>query len=308
MIRTPLGYPGSKNKCIDQILELIPDGIEDWRECFFGGGSITLSYLQSPKCTAKTLTVCELSPEVWAFWQGTKLHAPEAAEIAKRWFTEKAPTQLLLNSMDPSDPEYAKIEEEAIAEGRELWKWTQEVDCSKLTLAERAARFFIVNKISFSSMSDSGSMSKDNFKGFKLEMTQKMIDIQPLLQKIDIRNVSFEELFKDVDKDKTFIMMDPPYITQGQSSPMYGRNGNTHTGFPHDEYARLTKELECRWLVTYDDSIRVRKLFQGCYVKPFKITYTMAGKTSEDALAGEELFIANYDITEKPVEDLFDML
>src|SRR5690554_3921902 len=108
MIKTPLGYPGSKNKAMDQILPIIPDGIEDWRECFFGGGSMTLTYMQSHKCTAKRFTVCELSPEVWAFWQGVKLHAVEAAEIAKKWFSEKAPTQLILSGMHPSEENYEK--------------------------------------------------------------------------------------------------------------------------------------------------------------------------------------------------------
>lgn len=308
MIKTPLGYPGSKNKAMDLILPLIPDDIEDWRECFFGGGSVTLTYLQSSKCRVKTLTVCELSPEVWAFWQGTKLHAPEVAEIVKKWFSEKAPTQLILSGMKETDEDYARIEEEAIEEGRELWKWTQEVDCSKLTLAERAARFFIVNKISFSSMSDSGSLSKMHFKEFKFDLVKKLLDIQPILQKIDIRNVSYEELFKDVDEKKTFIFMDPPYYNQGKSSPMYGRKGDTHTGFNHDKFAEDTKKLKCRWLITYDDSIKVRRMFKGCNIETFKLTYTMAMQSAEDALAGEEVFIANYNIAEDTSEDLFDEL
>lgn len=309
MIRTPIGYPGSKNRVIDRILERIPDDVEDWRECFFGGGSVTLSYLQSPKCNAKTITVCELSPEVWAFWQGTKLHAPEVAEIAKRWFTEKAPTQLILKGMSPNDPDYARIEAEAEAEGVELWKWTQEVDCSQLTLAERAARFFITNRISFSSMTDSGSLSKDNFKKFRLEHVQKLIDIQPVLAKIDIRNVSFEELFKDCDPEKTFMFLDPPYIRQGETSPMYGKNGDTHTGFPHQKLADMLREAKFRWLMTYDDSIEVRRLYQQwATLEEFRFTYTMGGKTAEDALAGEELFISNYTLKQKSQDDLLAML
>lgn len=83
------------------------------------------------------------------------------------------------------------------------------------------------------------------------------------------------------------------------------REGSTHHGFPHQHFADYTKALPYKWFVTYDDSVIVRQLFKGntyfgepCLFRPFTIPggYTMAGKTAEDALAGEELFIANYDI------------
>ena len=156
-------------------------------------------------------------------------------------------------------------------------------------------------------MSDSGSMSKDNFKGFKLEMTNKLLDIQPILQKIDIRMVSYEELFEGVDPEKSFIFMDPPYLNQSKT-PMYGRKGDTHTGFNHKEYADRVKQIKCKWLITYDDSIKVRRLFKGCNIKPFKLVYTMAGGQQEDALQGEEVFISNYDISDNTSADLFDEL
>ena len=59
------------------------------------------------------------------------------------------------------------------------------------------------------------------------------------------------------------------------------------------------------WLITYDDSVVVRQLFAGnmwngepCCIKPFVIpgAYTMAGKVSEDALKGEEVYISNMDL------------
>ena len=66
-----------------------------------------------------------------------------------------------------------------------------------------------------------------------------------------------------------------------------------------------TLNLPCNWLVTYDDSIAVRKLFsknmangQPCCIMPFVIpgAYTLAGKVSEDALKGEEIYISNMNL------------
>ena len=49
MIYSCIAYPGSKRKCIDDIMELVPDGVTDWREPFMGSLSVTLGFLQSDK-------------------------------------------------------------------------------------------------------------------------------------------------------------------------------------------------------------------------------------------------------------------
>ena len=61
--------------------------------------------------------------------------------------------------------------------------------------------------------------------------------------------------------------------------------------------------MKCKWLIKYDDSVIVRRLFAGktddgkeIILKPYRTVYTMAGKTAKDALAGEELFISNMRI------------
>lgn len=295
-IRGGLSYPGGKWKALPQILPLVPDGVEDWREPFFGGGSVTLGFLQSQKSNwCKRFIVGDLAPEIFAYWKGTQESAPEASAQAKQWFSEKCPTQLKLASMSKDDPDYEKVREVAIQEGLALWAWLTTVDCSQLSLAQRAARTFITNRISFSGMGDSGSMSKDQFCNFRLEQTDRMVEVQPLLQRIEILNASFEVTMADVDPDKSFVFLDPPYIAQ-EKSGLYGKNGDTHKGFPHVPLANLCKSLPCKWLMTLDDSVKARKLYRGCYIEPFHIPYTMAGKTAEDALAGEEIFIANYEI------------
>ena len=71
MIYSCIAYPGSKRKCIDDILELAPDGITDWREPFMGSLSVTLGFLQSDKSKdCKRFVVGDLAPEIWALWKG----------------------------------------------------------------------------------------------------------------------------------------------------------------------------------------------------------------------------------------------
>ena len=263
---------------------------------------MSLSIADDPEFNLERMVVGDLAPEIWAFWVGCRDYAPDVVEEAEKMFKKFCPTQLILSGMSEMDSDYSKIYNEAIEEGRAFWKWSQEVDCTTLSIPERAARTFIVNKISFSGMGDSGSISKDQFVDFNFSKLDRIIAAQPLLQKMEIRNCSFEETMSDVDKERSYVFLDPPYYRQ-ESSGLYGKGGNTHKGFPHDHFAEFTKNTNCRWFITYDDSIKVRKMFRGqtaygnrCKLIPFKIPggYTMAGKTAEDALDGEELFIVNY--------------
>ena len=337
MAQPVISYPGAKWRFWEHIKPYIPRDIKDWREPFFGGGSMSLCIADDPEFNLERMVVGDLAPEIWALWTGIRNNAPDVREIAIKWFEQWCPTHSDLKFIpkdtldevlrlekiykeDKSKPfaewantpevpahvlEAIKIREQAIAEGRKFWDWAAKVDCSTLSIPERSARTYLVNKISFSGMGDSGSLSKDRFTAFNPEEnTERIILAQPLLQKMEINNVSFEETMKDVDPEKSFVFLDPPYYRQEESG-LYGRGGDTHHGFPHDHFAEFTKNTNCRWFVTYDDSIKVRKMFRGktayggkCYLKPFVIPggYTMAQKNSEDALAGEELFIANYDI------------
>ncbi|MBR1454840.1 MAG: DNA adenine methylase [Lachnospiraceae bacterium] len=339
MAEPVISYPGAKWRFWEFIKPYIPKDIKDFREPFFGGGSISLSIADDPDFKLERMVAGDLAPEIWALWTGIRNNAPDVKDIVIRWFREKCPTQAIATSFPTYLMTEAKILEKeyresktdvtldnwvkaknidgetldalnayvtAVEEGKKFWNWAETVDCSTLSIPERAARTYIINKISFSGMGDSGSMSRDQLMGFTPEeSTNRILTAQPLLQRIEIKNCSFEETMKDVDHNNTFIFLDPPYYKQ-ENSGLYGKNGDTHHGFPHDHFAEFTRNTDCRWFVTYDDSIKVRQMFNGkavynnrkCVIMPFVIPggYTLAGKTSEDALAGEELFIANYDI------------
>ena len=202
----------------------------------------------------------------------------------------------------------------ACKEGQDFWNWSQTVDTSQMTTEERAARMILVNKISFSGMGDAGSLSKDQFCDFTLDKLKVMYDAHKLLQRVELYNVSFEDTMKygnEGNPEDNFIFLDPPYAAQ-ESSGLYGKGGNTHKGFPHEKFAEFTKSMKCKWFVTYDDSTYVRRLFAGKTVDgkdinivPFKIPggYTMAGKTAEDALDGEEVFIHNMNMDDEFTDD-----
>ena len=305
------------------MVQYFPADMKVFIEPFLGGGSVSLSVADDTRFTKlERMIAGDLYTEMWAFWNGVKKDPAAVEEIATKWFTEKCPTHkdVILTKLDAStvkrimqNPEQidtdlsAKLEiyNQATSEAQEFWNWTQTVNTEEMSLEERAARMLLVNKISFSAMGDSGSLSKDQFCGFRLDKLNRVYATSKLLQRIEIYNVSFEETMKYAEQynpEEVFIFLDPPYFNQ-ESSGLYGKGGNTHKGFPHQFFADTTLNCKANWFVTYDDSVAVRQLFnksmwngQRPYFKDFKTIYTMAGKTAEDALAGEELFISNMNI------------
>lgn len=336
MAQPVVSYPGAKWRFYPYMVDYFPLDMKVYLEPFFGGGSVGLSVADDPRFTQlERIVVGDLYTDMWAMWTGIKQDPAAVEEIATKWFLEKCPTHELMRASDISrvtmvdyigdnegkylsDPnlseeqrkiitERLEIYNKGIAEADAFWKWSQSVDTSKMTIEERAARMLLVNKVSFSGMGDSGSLSKDQFCDFKLDKLKPIYDANRILKNFEILNVSFEDTMKEGLKhnaNDVFCFLDPPYAKQ-ESSGLYGKGGSTHHGFPHQHFADYTKALPYKWFVTYDDSVIVRKLFSGktyfdkdCLFRPFTIPggYTMAGKTAEDALAGEELFIANYDI------------
>lgn len=330
-----LSYPGAKWKFYNDMVQYFPEDMRDFREPFFGGGQVSLSVADDPRFKKlERIQVGDLAPEIWAFWTGARNHAEEVVEICNKWYAERLKHQPEMRKLgiefmkdyiekgkdyrtDPtiSPSDYGMIQEGidlckvAIAEAQEFWNWADKVDTKNMTIPERAARTYLVNKFSFSGMGDSGSLSKERFFAYTPEATSRILLASPLLQRMEIRNCSFEETMANVDPKYSFIFLDPPYYRQEESG-LYGRHGDTHHGFPHDHFAEFTKQTNCKWFVTYDDSPKVRKMFRGTpayefngkhqiYMLEYVTVYTMAKKASEDALAGEELFIANYDIQNK---------
>lgn len=194
----------------------------------------------------------------------------------------------------------AKLGEAVVEEAKAMFAYLKNLECEQLSMATRCARQYLVNKISFSGMGDAGSVSKDQFMSYNISQSKRILSASSVLQRVTIKNVSFEEIMRlepqgTATADEVFIFLDPPYYTQ-ESSGLYGKDGEMHKGFPHQFFIEECLRTDYKYLITYDDSVYIRRAFKKRYLKPFKLTYTMAGQTSNDALAGEEIFIANYDM------------
>ena len=266
MIKSPLRYPGGKSKALSQILPLIPK-YKEYREPFVGGGSVFVALKQ--KNWDKTAWINDLNIDLYLFWKYAQ------GEITS-----------LVN-------EIKKIKSEC-KDGRKLFE-SYKGNWNQYSEFDRAVRFFVLNRITFSGTIDTGGYSEEAYqKRFTDSSIERLVDLNKLLSGVRITNLDFEPLIKESGKD-VFIFLDPPYYSTSKSK-LYGKKGDLHKGFDHERFAKVMKEANHKWLITYDDCPEVRSLFSFAYIYPWSLQYGMNNYGQDTAEIGNELFIASYPL------------
>jgi DNA adenine methylase len=269
MVNSPLRYPGGKSRAASLISSLITN-YNEFREPFVGGGSVYIYQKQiNPN---KTFWINDLYKPVYNFWNQAKLNI-----------------DLLIETIRDYKTRYDN--------GKQLYIYLKE-NFDNFSELEKAAAFFIFNRITFSGTSDSGGFSQSAYEG---RFTESSIDrIKPLeliLHKTNITNLDYQEVV-EYEGDNVFIFLDPPYYSATKSA-LYGKNGNLHKGFDHIRFANVMKACKHDWLVTYDDSEYIRELFSFANIFSWDLKYGMRNVSNGSNQNGKELFISNY-LTELP--------
>jgi len=273
-IRSPLRYPGGKTRAIKTIVPLIPDFFE-YREPFVGGGSVFAHIKQTYNGDIHWIN--DLNFDLYLFWKYARDKNNKLVEEVRR------------------------IKEEW-KDGRALFEHYKG-NWDKFSKFDRAVRFFLLNRITFSGTIDSGGYSKQSFKRrFTDSSIDRLARLEELLNNTKITNLDYEDVVTAPGKD-VFIFLDPPYYST-TSSRLYGKNGDLHVGFDHERFANVMKDCNHKWLITYDDCKKIRELFNFAEIVPWSLQYGMNNYGQNSAGKGRELFIANYSINEKSAYQL----
>lgn len=266
MIKSPLRYPGGKNKSVRIIARHIPNFLE-YREPFVGGGSVFF-YLKQvfPK---KDFWVNDIYLNLFHFWNESKYHPNElieSIEILKNNFPiGKNLYRYLLSNIDSFDE------------------------------IRKAAAFFIFNRITFSGTTESGGYSETAFqKRFTPSSILRLKESFTLLKNIKITNYDYEDIINHPGKD-VFIFLDPPYYS-AKKSALYGKNGHLHKMFDHERFAAVIKRTKHRYLITYDNSPYIKGLFSFANILEWDLNYGMRNTKKQNDMIGKELFISNYPL------------
>ncbi|RKU14953.1 modification methylase [Candidatus Poribacteria bacterium] len=274
LAKSPLRYPGGKSRALKQILPLIPVNISEFREPFVGGGSVFFAIRSLFQNRIKSYWINDLNYDLYCFWKQVRDHGPSLVDalIEKHATTTDGRTLF-----------------------KELTKTKDELNHNRALLCEfqRAVRFFVLNRITFSGVVDSGGYSQSAYeKRFTDSSIERVKNICPYLSGVKITNEDYTNALFQGGKD-VFIFLDPPYW-KATESKLYGVRGTLHTAFDHVQFAENMRECPHKWLITYDDSPVIRDLFDFAEIQEWTLQYGMNNYRQGNAAKGRELFIKNY--------------
>lgn len=269
IIKSPLRYPGGKSRGVTFLARHIPP-FQELREVFFGGGSLSFHYLQQQG--EKIFKASDLNYELWCFWSQLQINS---ALVVKG-------VQEIYNHCKPV----------GIDGGKKLFAEVLNRRNHHLSELERAIDFYVLNRITFSGVVDSGGFSQASFDGrFTQSSIDRLKETAPVIQPVQFFCEDFSYLINQEGAD-VFLFLDPPYYAATKSK-LYGRNGILHTEFDHELLANHLKNSPHKWLITYDNSDYIRNLYKDFSQLPWRLQYGMTNNTSA---AGNELLLANYDL------------
>lgn len=221
VVKSPLRYPGGKSKVVKYLLPYLPLNIDEFREPFIGGGSVFIASKSLFNDRIKEYWINDLNVDLYLFWKYAR-----------------DDINLIVDSINSLKEKYQ--------DGKELYNYLNSGNfegCSIISKGfqddsfvnsefNRAVRFFIMNRITFSGIMDSGGYSQQAFdKRFTTSSIERLKNLSPYLHKVKITCGDYEELLVKNGK-KVFLFLDPPYYKPTKSK-LYGIKGNLHTSFDH---------------------------------------------------------------------------
>ena len=269
--KTPLRYPGGKSRACIKLDTFFPDlsQYSEFREPFLGGGSVAIHVTKKyPKIK---IWVNDLYEPLTNFWQQLQ---HEGNYIYKQL------QQLKSRYPDPSSARGLFLDAKKI-----INDW-------KTDAKDRAVAFYIVNKCSFSGLTESSSFSKQaSDSNFSMRGIERIPGFSQLIERWKITGLSYEDMLSD--EKSVFTYLDPPYDIKDN---LYGKKGNMHKSFDHDQFASNCDHHTGHQLISYNSSQLVKDRFSGWNVSQFNHTYTMrsVGQYMKNQQQRQELVIYNY--------------
>ena len=265
-IKSPLRYPGGKSRAIAEISQQLPEVFSEYREPFVGGGSVFIFIRQ--KFPDVHVWINDKNYDLYCFWHTVQTNAQG---LVYKLF---------------------KIKKE-MTDGKQLFHLLRNNLNEQLSEFERAVRFFVLNRVSFSGTVDCGGYSEQAFQSrFTDSSINRILTLAPLLQGVRITHLDYREVIHE-DGEDIFIFLDPPYLT-AKKSRLYGKNGDLHLTFQHEQFAEEMKQCNHSWMITYDDSPIIRNHFRFAHVHQWQLQYGMNNFKQNIAAKGKELIITNY--------------
>ena len=270
---SPLRYPGGKTKLYSKIQSIIAQALPKenriYIEPYAGGAGLALKLLY--KNDVCRLILNDLDEHIFWFWN------------------------ICLNNADAlcDKIENCHINLSEWEKQRDIYRKSQE-HCE----LDNAFATLFLNRCNVSGIIEGGPIGgmeqrgtyKLNARFNKVELIRKIKKIERYKDQIQFYNMDAIVFLKWVEEnvcaENSLLNLDPPYVKKGV---MLYRN--SYTKDDHVEIAEVMSKLERKWIITYDESELITKLYQNYQMEKIVLGYS-AGKTK----SGSELIIYSSQI------------
>ena len=300
---TCVRYPGGKSNALKFLDTHLLKDFTEYREPFFGGGSVGLYLMQFNKDA--TYWINDLFYPVYCFWK-VLYEQPDAMVkflLEKKHDYRSRTPEVVVKGTPSKSAENGKL----------LHTWCRthiQWHIDQKDEFTTACFWYILNKTSYSGMSMIGSYASlawdQNFTDNCIKNLPKTAELMHSVKNIRVTNLDYSVLLQpDGDHDdNTFVFLDPPYKIPHN---LYGDKGDMHEGFDHKKFTDAVKQCPAQWLITYNDDADLKEWFKNSYQLPWELQYTMKAakrdgqegskKTGKSGKKGQELLIASYPLT-----------
>ena len=265
-------YPGGKSKLqkviISRLLEReISGATRQYREPFFGGGSVGLAMLHQPQ--VRNVWINDKDPGIACLWTAIARYPNQLIESIEGFFP-------CVDAFDAFKAELLKVT--AVPNDAEA-------------LVDIGFKKLAIHQMSFSGL---GTKSGGPLGG-RAQLSDAKIDsrwspsrlcrkISEFHQHFDAINLSgctcldFSALIQD-ETCPAFIYLDPPYVVQGDKLYQCGFEEADHV-----RLAELLRKTSHPWVLSYDDCNLVRDLYSWANVESVSVGYSVSSVRRTDEL------------------------
>lgn len=256
MFYSPLRYPGGKGKILSFMIELIKlnklKNIE-YVEPYVGGAAVALGLLLNN--VVSKIHINDSDKAIYSFWYSILNYTDD--------FIEK------INNISVT------VEE---------WKIQKNIynNISEYSVLDVGFSAFFLNRCNRSGVLKGGPIGgyeqngkwKIDARFNKKELIDRIEKIALYKNKIELYNKDTAELLESNKAafKNCILYLDPPYYEKG-----YQLYKNHYKPSDHEEISNLVKELNCYWVVSYDNVKPIVALYKNIKKLEFNISYS-AGK------------------------------
>lgn len=253
--KAPFGWVGGKSKLAKQIISIMPE--HSMYVEVFGGGLSVLYAKEKPAKAKHTEVINDINQEL------INLHL----QIQKR-------------------PQSISMYLHQLLISRHLFYLIKTGKLKPRNNIQRAAFCYYLISQSFGSKAQhfamsakSGRRPKNIYRSFHVYAKR--------LQFVTIEQLSFQELITKYDKQGTLFYLDPPYV----GTEDYYQNTQGFGKQEHQELSELLKNIQGKFILSYNDTEYIRELYKDLHVKELETTYMLNGARRKKA---KEVLITNF--------------